>query len=268
MLSSTHLLLHTLSIIISRSAAGAPPSPQKRATAPLLKEHHLVPRSWTLIGPSPKTSLIQLHIGLVQQNPGAIEQHLLEISDPSHARYGKFLTQQEIHALVGPSEESTNLVEEWLRDHGIAEWTRNGAGDVIHCAMEIGKAEELLNTTYSTFRHVEDEGVEVQRAMEWSLPEFLHDHVELVQPTTSFFRPRQGERTWGGSSGGGGGGEEIVMAGRRKAKGKRQEVSADEVLNPPPQKEGGGDDLASICQAGVFDPFSDQEYLICGKVEV
>lgn len=178
------------------------------------------------------------------------------------------MTQQEIHALVAPSEESTNLVEEWLRDHGIAEWRRNGAGDVIHCAMEIGKAEELLNTTYSTFRHVEDEGVEVQRAMEWSLPEFLHDHVELVQPTTSFFRPRGEERIRGGSSGGGGGGEEIVMAGRRKAKGKRQEVSADEVLNPPPQKEGGGDDLASICQAGMFDPFSDQEYLICGKVEV
>lgn len=245
MSSSTHqlllLLLHTLSNIISRSAASAAPSPQERATAPLVKEQHLVPRSWILIGRSPQSSPIQLHIGLAQQHRGAIEQHLLEISNPTHARYGKFLTQQELHALVAPAEESTTLVEEWLRDHGISECARNGAGDVIRCVMEIGQAEELLNTTYSTFRHVEDEALELQRAVEWSLPEFLHPHVDVVQPTTSFFRPRR---------------EEIVMAGRRArrmmAKGKRQEVPSEALLNPPAQQEeeGGGDDALSTCQVG------------------
>lgn len=52
-----------------------------------VKERHAAPRDWTIIGPSSKSDTIHMQIGLKQQNEGVIEKHLMEISDPSHARY-------------------------------------------------------------------------------------------------------------------------------------------------------------------------------------
>jgi tripeptidyl-peptidase-1 len=36
--------------------------------------------------------------------------------------------------------------------------------------------------------YVHNDGSTLVRTSEWSLPEHLHNHVDLVQPTTSFFR--------------------------------------------------------------------------------
>ena len=45
--------------------------------------------------------------------------------------------------------------------------------------------EQLLQTEYYVFKDHND--VEVIRAPEWSLPQHLHDHIEAIQPTNSFF---------------------------------------------------------------------------------
>ncbi|KAF2216530.1 hypothetical protein CERZMDRAFT_34206 [Cercospora zeae-maydis SCOH1-5] len=166
--------------------AGALPS-QKRSTAYVLKERHEVPRSWTKLGPASKRDTVDLKIGLVQQNPGMIEQHLMQISDPKHERYGKHLSKEEIENMVAPSKESMDLVQSWLQEHGITDYVPNKSKTMIHCAVPIGKVETLLNTTYSTYKH--DDGTAIIRASEWSLPEYLVEHVEVVQPTTSFFHP-------------------------------------------------------------------------------
>ncbi|PIB00184.1 Tripeptidyl-peptidase sed3 [Cercospora beticola] len=170
------------------SITGALPS-QKRSTTYVLKERHVVPRSWRKLGPASKRDTLNLKIGLVQQNPGAIEQHLMQISDPTHERYGKHLSQEEIDEIVAPPKESMDLVKSWLEEHGITNYVPNKSKTMIHCAIPIGKAETLLNTTYSTFKH--EDGTEINRAPEWSLPEFLLDSVEIVQPTNSFFHPKQ-----------------------------------------------------------------------------
>ncbi|USW49474.1 Putative peptidase S8/S53 domain, peptidase S53, activation domain-containing protein [Septoria linicola] len=141
------------------------------------------------MGPSSKRDTLHLQIGLTQQNPGLIEQHLLEISDPKHERYGKHLSQQDIDDIVAPSKDSTVFVESWLQEHGITEYSHNKAKTMIHCAVPIGKVEALLNTTYYAYKH--HDGSEINRAPEWSLPEHLHDHIDIVQPTTSFFHPKK-----------------------------------------------------------------------------
>lgn len=46
--------------------------------------------------------------------------------------------------------------------------------------------ERLLDTTYHTYEH--DDGNRILRTSQWSLPTHLHEHVDTVQPTTSFFR--------------------------------------------------------------------------------
>lgn len=46
--------------------------------------------------------------------------------------------------------------------------------------------ERLLDTNYHTYEH--ENGNRVLRTSQWSLPAHLHEHIDAIQPTTSFFR--------------------------------------------------------------------------------
>lgn len=182
-------MLFTQAVLLLSAIGIASARPSAKRTAYSVKERHHVPRSWTKIGPASKRDTLQLAIGLKQQNEGVIEQHLMEVSDPEHERYGQHLSHEEVNAIVAPSEEALEAVQSWLADHGITDWVHNHAKDMIHCSIPIEKAERLLDTEYHVYKH--EDGSEINRAPEWSLPEFLHEHVDIVQPTTSFFHPNK-----------------------------------------------------------------------------
>lgn len=60
--------------------------------------------------------------------------------------------------------------------------------------LPVETAGRLLNATYYVFSH-EDDSELLIRAPEWSLPQYLHEHIETIQPTTSFLRVQaQGRR--------------------------------------------------------------------------
>lgn len=174
------------------SAVSALPSTLRSSYA--VKERHNVPRAWTRLGEASKSDRIHLSIGLRQSNEGLVEKHLLEVSDPSHSRYGQHLSNAEIQDIIRPSEESQDLVKAWLEEHGITNVIHNPAKDMVHVLIPIEQAEQLLRTTYSTYQHTD--GSTINRASEWSLPLHLHEHIDVVQPTTSFFRPNP--RYYGG----------------------------------------------------------------------
>ncbi|KAF1818954.1 tripeptidyl-peptidase 1 precursor [Dissoconium aciculare CBS 342.82] len=167
--------------------------PSAAASKYAVKERHIVPRAWTSIGSAPAEEKIHLQIGLRQAQQGLIEQHLLEVSDPEHPRYGQHLSHDEVNAIVAPADESVSLVSSWLEEAGISDATFTAAKDWVHVVIPIGKAEELLQTKYEKYRH--RDGATVSRAKEWSLPLHLHEHIDVVQPTTSFFRPRRELKT-------------------------------------------------------------------------
>jgi len=112
------------------------------------------------------------------------------VSDPSHHRYGQHLSASEVNSLVQPSEDTLSLVHAWLLSHGIStfELSYSPAKDWISITLPVYTIEELLQTKYSVFKH--EDGEFIVRTTNWSLPMHLHSHVETIQPTTSFFRPR------------------------------------------------------------------------------
>lgn len=183
----------SLGLLAATLGANALPSPSKYTYS--VKETHWVPRAWTEAGSASKSDLINLQIGLKQQNEGLIEQHLTEVSDPSHERYGEHLSAEDIKSMITPSDDTLTLVNEWLQDHGISTIGISPAKDWFSIVVPIEKAEELLQTSYKTFRH--HDGSTVSRAPEWSLPNHLHEHIDVVQPTTSFFRPMPEGKGWG-----------------------------------------------------------------------
>ncbi|KAI0459075.1 tripeptidyl-peptidase 1 precursor [Xylaria acuta] len=153
-----------------------------------LKDSHNVPRDWTKVARAPAGHVMHLQIGLKQSNFDELEKQLYEVSDPAHPKYGHHLSADEVEELVKPTKETSDLVHEWLGDNGIVPSSYSAAKDWITVALPIGDIERLLDTEYHIFEH--KDGAKVARAPSWSLPNHLHNHIDTIQPTNSFFRAR------------------------------------------------------------------------------
>ncbi len=98
------------------------------------------------------------------------------------------MSADEVEELVKPSKETSDLVHEWLGDNGIVPSSYSAAKDWITVTLPVSAVEKLLDTEYHIFEH--KDGAKVARAPSWSLPNHLHDHIDTIQPTNSFFRAR------------------------------------------------------------------------------
>ncbi|RFU35037.1 hypothetical protein B7463_g1305, partial [Scytalidium lignicola] len=151
-----------------------------------VKEVHPIPRKWTALDRAPAAHRLHMQIGLKQGNFAELERHLYEVSHPDHERYGQHLDVETVNDLVKPSDKALDLVHEWLSDNGIEELGYSPAKDWIYILVDVETAEELLDTEYYTFAH--EDGTQMVRTPKWSLPKHLHEHIDTIQPTTSFMR--------------------------------------------------------------------------------
>ena len=105
-----------------------------------------------------------------------------------HSSYGQYLSDDQVHQLVQPTEETLASVENWLEDFGFdtSSFEYSPARDWIKFTADVGTVEELLNTTYFIYEH--EDGSTLVRTEAWSLPANLHEHVTTIQPTNSFAR--------------------------------------------------------------------------------
>ncbi|KAI1379250.1 tripeptidyl-peptidase [Hypoxylon crocopeplum] len=117
-----------------------------------------------------------------------------KVSHPEHELYGKHLSSTAIRDLVQPERETVRLITDWLGNHNIKKPRFSLAEDWISVFLSIEAVELLLNTTYHVYSYGDDEKTLI-RALEWSLPEHLHECIDTIQPTSSFFRiEAQGRR--------------------------------------------------------------------------
>jgi hypothetical protein len=116
-----------------------------------LKESIAHPQGWVKQSiPVPAEHPITLRIGLPQSNFAQLEQHLVEISDPDHWRYGDHLSKAEVEELVKPHPESVDAVDAWLASHGISDdqMQRSPANDWVTLTVPVGLAEAMLDTVW------------------------------------------------------------------------------------------------------------------------
>ncbi|KAG6908322.1 hypothetical protein DXG01_005298 [Tephrocybe rancida] len=154
---------------------------------PKLKESVQPPHGWVKLDHAPENHVINLRIGLPQSNFPVLEQHLYEVSDPYHERYGQHLSKEEVEALVAPHPESVSSIDAWLEENGVSvdDTSRSSAGDWVTVKIPVRLAETMLNTTYHVWKHVSS-GSQLVRTTSYSLPEHIHEHVDVIQPTTMF----------------------------------------------------------------------------------
>ncbi|KAL1721726.1 peptidase S8/S53 domain-containing protein [Schizophyllum commune] len=152
-----------------------------------VKETVQPPPIWVKHSTPNPDHVIKLRIALPQPNFDVLEKLLYDVSDPYHENYGLHLSKEEVETLVAPEEDSVSAVTEWLATHGLEEehLERSPAGDWVTIRVPVQLAEEMLDTKYHVYKHVSADEY-IVRTTSYSLPAHLHDHVELVQPTTVF----------------------------------------------------------------------------------
>lgn len=143
-----------VSLVLSISSTWATFVPNSE-NAVHVKESIASPRGWVKhSAPSPDHKII-LRIGLPQPNFPILEQHLYEVSDPSHKRYGAHLSKEEVEELVSPHPESITAVDAWLASYGIMEddITRSPAKDWVTLKLPVSLVETMLDTVSLILYH-------------------------------------------------------------------------------------------------------------------
>lgn len=87
-------------------------------------------------------------------------------------------------------------MEDWLFGNGIYHFYSSLGGEWITVSLTVEIVEQLLDTEYHIFHHEDDKEVLI-RALEWSLPRHLHNHIEVMQTTNSFWRPNAQDKYGG-----------------------------------------------------------------------
>ncbi|KAK0648704.1 Pro-kumamolisin, activation domain-containing protein [Cercophora newfieldiana] len=143
------------------------------------------PKGWTrLRDASPETKL-KLRVAMQQPNDELFERTLYEISDPTHASYGKHLSQDALASLMAPRAESTTAVRDWLRSSDIPDNSIEDDGEWINLRLTVREASSLLNTTFSVWSY-DGTKTERVRALRYSVPEDIAKHITMVAPVTRF----------------------------------------------------------------------------------
>ncbi|KAF1849733.1 subtilisin-like protein [Cucurbitaria berberidis CBS 394.84] len=153
-----------------------------------------IPEGWKLQGPAANEQTLKLQIALQQSNAQGFEQAVMDMSTPSNAKYGQhFQSHEEMKRMILPSEETSTSVSAWLKAAGIE--TVEQDADWVTIKTTVGVANKMLDTKFAWYISEEAKPRKVLRTLEYSVPEDVAQHINLVQPTTRFAAIRANHET-------------------------------------------------------------------------
>ncbi|KAI0029779.1 family S53 protease [Vararia minispora EC-137] len=144
-----------------------------------------IPSGFVKVGAAPASQTLTLRLGLQQGDIAGLEGQLMDVSTPSSANYGKFLTKEQVEAYVAPKQETVDAINQFLSSNGISSKAVSPAGDIISIQVTVEQANALFSAQFNTFKHVETD-TETVRTLQYSIPETLKGALSFVHPTTMF----------------------------------------------------------------------------------
>ncbi|TFY50202.1 hypothetical protein EVG20_g11659, partial [Dentipellis fragilis] len=184
----SNTMIHLSLILLSTASVFASPHAPRWDDLKVKHAWNSVPENWVLEGSAPEGAAIDLRIALKPQDEDALVKALYEVSNPEHERYGMHLDQTDVANLVAPHPDTNALVSAWLSHHDIpaSSISTTETGDwLIISAVPVTKADALLGANYRIYRHETTDST-LLRTIGYSLPEALHQHIDVVAPTTYF----------------------------------------------------------------------------------
>jgi tripeptidyl-peptidase I len=110
----------------------------------------------------------------------------MEVSTPSHPRYGQHLKRNELKDLIKPRAESTNAVLSWLEASGVEARDIHNDGEWINFYAPVKRAEEMMGTSFKTYQNEIRSDVKRIRTLSYAVPKAVRDHIDMIEPTTRF----------------------------------------------------------------------------------
>lgn len=108
----------------------------------------------------------------------------MEMSTPDHPSYGNhFNTHEEMKRMLQPSAESADSIRDWLEGAGITKIEQDADWVTFYTTVET--ANELLAANFQFYANSVKQ-IERLRTLEYSVPEALVSHINMIQPTTRF----------------------------------------------------------------------------------
>lgn len=108
----------------------------------------------------------------------------MDMSTPDHPSYGNhFNTHEEMKRMLQPSSESTDSIRDWLEGAGITKIEQDA--DWVTFYTTVATANELLAANFQFYANSVKQ-IERLRTLEYSVPEALVSHINMIQPTTRF----------------------------------------------------------------------------------
>lgn len=110
----------------------------------------------------------------------------MEVSTPSHPRYGQHLKRDELKDLIKPRADSTASVLTWLEQSGIEARDIENKGEWINFLASVKRAEQMMGTTFKTYQSQARPALKRTRSLGYSVPLEVRSHIDMIQPTTRF----------------------------------------------------------------------------------
>jgi tripeptidyl-peptidase-1 len=141
----------------------------------------LAQRGWNVQRTPAVDEPITLQIGLTLQNEDALIARLKDVSDPKSKNYGQYLDRDAANDLAKPALDASDKVVKWLKDSGVSAVTSDGFW--VTFRTTVTKANELLAADFLEYHN---DGVSKIRTTQYSVPQEVSHHVDLIHPTTFF----------------------------------------------------------------------------------
>jgi tripeptidyl-peptidase-1 len=141
------------------------------------------PKGWEAVRRASLDEAIFLRIALKQQRGDTLDQAVLEMSTPGHPNYGMHMTRDEVRSYTSPSDAAISATTQWLSKHGIQPVVDH---DWISFITTVRTANELLDTQFAWYQYSQGNDSPKLRALSYSVPDQVAQHIDLVQPTTRF----------------------------------------------------------------------------------
>ncbi|GJJ05834.1 hypothetical protein Clacol_000021 [Clathrus columnatus] len=140
-----------------------------------------IPSEYIVNGNADPTQPLMLTFELNSNNMSGLEAGLYAVSDPLSPRYGQHLNKSEVDSFVRPSSEATSMINSWLSSQGVQTEPTSSAGHLLTVQIPVEKANKIFNTSFISITHAAS-NQSVIRAMKYSLPAGLSDHMHSVRP--------------------------------------------------------------------------------------
>ncbi|OQD85399.1 hypothetical protein PENANT_c010G10600 [Penicillium antarcticum] len=159
--------------------SGAVPAPMKHVLHEKRGQH----ADWVKGERIKRDSVLPVRIGLTQNNLDKGDALLMEVSDPTSAKYGKYWTAEEVHDMFAPSKEAVESVRKWLEGSGIHESRVVHSDNKGWLAFDAHahEVEKLFMAEFYEHEHAATSSIKIG-CDEYHVPDHIQKHIDYITP--------------------------------------------------------------------------------------